>query len=200
MNSRPSFVKWSGFILVAGFLLIGTFASTNARPLAQGTPAVTSAATSAPTMAATPAVTSAATTAATTAATVVVTPTTSSSGGGTAPSATPVPPTNTALPPAEASASTGQSETAKCVPAEVAVFVKAPRIHVKCASPTNGILYFATGTADAATAQRVLTVLTSALVSGKALSIVYDPSDLSGAAIGCLNTDCRLIVTVSIVP
>jgi hypothetical protein len=86
------------------------------------------------------------------------------------------------------------------VPAEVAVFVKAPRIHVKCASPTNGILYFATGTADAATAQRVLTVLTSALVSGKALSIVYDPSDLSGAAIGCLNTDCRLIVTVSIVP
>lgn len=193
MNSRFSFLKLSGVILVTGFLLIGTFASINAGPLAQATGAPTTVATTAPTMAATGAPTMAATSAAT------ATATTSTAGGGAAPSATPVP-TNTASAPTKAPAAAGPSETAKCVPAEVAVFVKSPRIHVKCASPTNGILFFAVGTTDVALAQRVLTIMTEALVAKKALSIVYDSTDLSGSAIGCLNADCRLIVTISILP
>ena len=91
-----------------------------------------------------------------------------------------------------------ESATAKCTPVEVAVYTNSPRIHVKCSSPSENIQYFAVGTTDAALAQRVLTVLTAALTTGKGLAIVYDPSDVSGAQIGCLGKDCRLIITVSI--
>ena len=99
---------------------------------------------------------------------------------------------------ASTAASVSVSATAQCTPVEVAVFTNSPRIHVKCSSPTDNILYFAVATTDTALAQRVLTVLTDALTAGKGLAIVYDVSDVSGAQIGCLSKDCRLIVTVSI--
>ena len=193
MDTRSSFLKLSGVILAAAFLIIGTFASTNvqAGPLEQST------ATAAATMPAT----TAATMPATAPATVMATATTAnaSSGGQAAPTATLLPTTAATAQPTQGAAAAVQSETAKCTPAEVVVFVNAPRIHVKCTAPTNKILYFAVGTTDTALAQRVLTVMTDALVYGKALSIVYNPNDVTGEAIGCLSADCRLIVSVSLV-
>jgi hypothetical protein len=100
---------------------------------------------------------------------------------------------------ATAAATAESSATARCIPAEIAVYTQSPRVHVKCTSPTQGILYFAIGTQDAQNAQRVLTVLTTAITTGRALSIIYDPSDTSGQEIGCLPSNCRMIVAVSIV-
>ena len=94
-----------------------------------------------------------------------------------------------------------QSVAARCVPVEVGVFANSPRIHVKCQAPTNNILYFAVRTGDKDNPNLpsyMLTILTTALTSNKALMITYNPSDLSGEDIGCLNQDCRLIVSVSL--
>ena len=75
----------------------------------------------------------------------------------------------------------------------VQVVAYAVRIHVQCQTAIGGISYFALGTGDTANAARILSVLTTAQVAGRTLTILYDPADLSGAAIGCLNSDCRLI-------
>ena len=83
-----------------------------------------------------------------------------------------------------------------CTPTQVLVWTVAPRLHVRCAAAVGGISYFALSTADAAQAARVLTILTAAQVAGRTLVIRYDPADLSGAAIGCLTSDCRLIQAV----
>lgn len=108
-----------------------------------------------------------------------------------------VPPTATLAP---AVVATTPAQSAQCTPTEVTVFVKSPRIHVKCAQPTNGIIYFAVPTTDAALAQRVLMLFTTAVTDKKALLITYDDTDTSGAAIGCLSKDCRLIVEVTLIP
>ena len=80
-----------------------------------------------------------------------------------------------------------------CTPDEVAVFTTETRLHVRCAAPVGNIRYFAVSTSDQAKAARVLSVINTALVAGRTLWIKYDPVDLSGASIGCLNSDCRLI-------
>jgi len=87
---------------------------------------------------------------------------------------------------------------ASCAPDEVMVFAGGPRLHVRCAWPTGNIKYFAlaVSSTNAADAARVLSVINTALVAGRTLTIKYDPNDLSGAAIGCLNSDCRLIQAV----
>ncbi len=90
---------------------------------------------------------------------------------------------------------------APCVPVEVATFYGGSgnpvnRVHVKCKSAVEGsISYFAVSTADADNAARILSVLITAYVQGqgKTLQILYDRDDLSGEAIGCLNSNCRLI-------
>jgi hypothetical protein len=78
-----------------------------------------------------------------------------------------------------------------CTPVQVAAYQQ--RLHVRCAAAVGGISFFALGTQDAANASRVLAVLTAAQVAGRTLNILYDPADQSGAAIGCLTSDCRLI-------
>ena len=80
-----------------------------------------------------------------------------------------------------------------CTPDEVIVFTTAPRLHVRCTAPVGNIRYFAISTSDQAQAARVLSVINTTLVAGRNLTIRYDPADLSGASIGCLNADCRLI-------
>lgn len=80
-----------------------------------------------------------------------------------------------------------------CTPDQVLVWTSAPRLHVRCAATVGGIKYFAVSTADTAQAARVLSVINAALIAGRTLIIRYDPADLSGAAIGCLTQDCRLI-------
>jgi hypothetical protein len=90
----------------------------------------------------------------------------------------------------------GAPTVTSCVPVAVAVFVPGPRIHVQCSAAVGGISYFATPTSDAASAARVLSILSTAQVAGRTLGIRYDPADLSGAGIGCQNNDCRLIMEV----
>src|SRR5215831_11996180 len=52
-----------------------------------------------------------------------------------------------------------------CTPIEVMTFTQAPRIHVRCAQAVNGIRFFAARTADASSAARVLTIITTAQVA-----------------------------------
>lgn len=78
-----------------------------------------------------------------------------------------------------------------CVPAEIMTY--SVRIHVRCAASVGGVLYFAVSTTDAQFASRILSVISSAQVAGRTLTILYDPADLSGGQIGCQTNDCRLI-------
>jgi len=82
--------------------------------------------------------------------------------------------------------------TFTCTPVDVADFPKS-RIHVRCSPADGAIQWFALSVADQQEASRVLSLAAAALVAKKHLTIWYDPADLSGAAIGCLTTDCRLI-------
>src|SRR5574341_2345860 len=78
-----------------------------------------------------------------------------------------------------------------CTPIEVAVF--ANRVHVRCSSASpGGFNYFAVPTTDSASASRYMSAFTTAFVMGKQLTILFDPADLSGQAIYCLNANCRL--------
>ena len=88
------------------------------------------------------------------------------------------------------------AEWTSCVP--VQVLVRTERIHVKCAAAVSGgIVFFAVGPQDAAHAARVLSLLTTAQVAGRTLSILYDPADdQSGTQIGCAPSNCRLILAV----
>ncbi len=81
-----------------------------------------------------------------------------------------------------------------CTPVEIMTYQV--RVHVRCAAAVGGITFFAAATQDAPYAARVLSVITAAQVAGRTLTILYDPADLSGAAIGCLTSDCRLIRAV----
>ena len=87
---------------------------------------------------------------------------------------------------------------ANCTPNNVAVFTD--RVHViRCSSDVNGIWYFAYPTADDAEATRVLSLLTSAQVTGRLLQILYDPADTtSGPPISCNANDCRVITAVAL--
>ena len=86
-----------------------------------------------------------------------------------------------------------------CNPDDVSVYPNS-RIHVHCSPGDNflGVDYFALGVADAAEANRVLSVILSALVGRKQLTIFYDSADHSGASFGCDPSNCRAIQGVSI--
>ena len=85
-----------------------------------------------------------------------------------------------------------------CVPQNVAVFSN--RIHIKCdTADTDGIRYFAAPTTDSKHVARILSLLLTAKASGKRVGVDYNSYDLSGAAIGCATSDCRLIRWVYIV-
>ena len=84
------------------------------------------------------------------------------------------------------------TKTFTCTPVDVAVFVKS-RVHVQCSPGDGAIKWFALGVGDQNEANRVLSVLSTALAAQKHLTIWYDPNDLSGGAIGCNTGDCRLI-------
>src|SRR5467141_222417 len=71
-----------------------------------------------------------------------------------------------------------------CTP--VGIVTYRTRVHVRCAAAVGGITYFAASTQDVAFSARILSVITAAQVAGRTLSILYDPADLSGTAIGCV--------------
>jgi hypothetical protein len=79
-----------------------------------------------------------------------------------------------------------------CNPIDVAEF-PGHRVHVRCSPGDGAILYFALGLSHQEDASRVLSLAATAFAAKKKLTIWYDPSDLSGAAIGCLTSDCRLL-------
>ena len=72
------------------------------------------------------------------------------------------------------------------------------RVHVKCSAAVSGISYFALSTSNADTAARAMTTINAAMVSGRGLSALYDPADLTGSSIGCANSDCRLIQAIGL--
>ncbi|MCP4690285.1 MAG: hypothetical protein GY859_19690 [Desulfobacterales bacterium] len=81
-----------------------------------------------------------------------------------------------------------------CTPSNLAIYDT--RVHVKCVESVGGIQWFATSTADSAKAARVLSVINTAMVTGRALFIYYDPEDVSGASFGCQASDCRIITGI----
>ncbi len=86
-----------------------------------------------------------------------------------------------------------------CTPVGVMTFENEsgfPRLHVQCAAAVGGIRYFAASTANAARAARILSTISAAQIAGRTLIIRYDPDDTSGTAIGCNESDCRLILAV----
>jgi hypothetical protein len=88
------------------------------------------------------------------------------------------------------------AEWTTCTPLNVTAY--GSRIHVKCVEIVGGIQYFAASTANAANAARLLSVLNTAHVAGRQLDILYEPSDTSGTAIGCAESDCRLLLAAAI--
>ncbi len=75
----------------------------------------------------------------------------------------------------------------------------AERIHVRCdKAAAGGIVYFAIATANSAHAARILSVLMTAHLTGRNLSVEYDPNDTSGTAFGCQAHDCRRLLSVGV--
>lgn len=74
----------------------------------------------------------------------------------------------------------------------------ANRVHVKCSAAVSGISYFAVSSSNADTANRAMSTINAAMVSGRNLNVLYDPADLSGSSIGCSNSDCRLIQAIGL--
>ncbi len=81
-----------------------------------------------------------------------------------------------------------------CTPVRIMNYKE--RVHVNCAASIGGISYFAAPTQDSQFAARVLSVISTAQVAGRTLTILYDPADLGGVSIGCQTNDCRLIRAV----
>ena len=98
---------------------------------------------------------------------------------------------------AELAKATETSQWSTCTPARVGVFTN--RVHVRCTSANAGILYYAFSTNDQAAVARVLALLNSAILTGRTLTILNDPADTtSGPPVGCLASDCRLILALEI--
>jgi hypothetical protein len=85
-----------------------------------------------------------------------------------------------------------------CSPANAAVFSN--RVHIKCSNtPGSGVYYFAAATNDSAGASRYLSLITTALVTGKQVEVWYDPAG-DGSAWGCGTGDCRPIQGMALLP
>jgi hypothetical protein len=72
------------------------------------------------------------------------------------------------------------------------------RVVAHCASgyvinPTTTIRWFAYPTSDSGNASRMLSLFETAKATGSTVTFYFDTADLSGAAYGCLNADCRAI-------
>jgi hypothetical protein len=91
-----------------------------------------------------------------------------------------------------------QKKWSPCKPVESATF--AERIHVRCESAVDGkFSFFAASTNDSKFAARALSVIEAGQLAGKYISVLFDPSDLSGQAFGCLTKDCRTMSAVVLV-
>lgn len=83
-----------------------------------------------------------------------------------------------------------------CTPLEISTFED--RVHVLCVESAGSIRFFAASTANPANAARMLSTLTAAQLSGRALLVTYDPDDTSGEDFGCHTSDCRRMSGVAV--
>jgi hypothetical protein len=71
------------------------------------------------------------------------------------------------------------------------------RVVARCTTPyTNGVItiyWFAYPTSDSGNASRMLSLFETAKATGSTITFYFDTADLSGAAYGCSNSDCRAI-------
>jgi hypothetical protein len=72
------------------------------------------------------------------------------------------------------------------------------RVVAHCASGyvingTTTIYWFAYPTSDSGNASRMLSLFETAKATSSTITFYFDTTDLSGAAYGCLNADCRAI-------
>ena len=71
------------------------------------------------------------------------------------------------------------------------------RVVAHCATGFNTgttlIYWFAYPTSDSGNASRMLSLFETAKATGSTITFYFDTADLSGAAYGCNNTDCRAI-------
>ena len=73
------------------------------------------------------------------------------------------------------------------------------RVVARCASgylipgTSTTIIWFAYPTSDSGNASRMLSLFETAKATGSTITVYFDTNDLSGAAYGCLNADCRAI-------
>ena len=98
--------------------------------------------------------------------------------------------------------------TFTCTPLGVAAFEPgAPnnRVHVQCTTSTpdagNNVSFFAVPASDTAYANRFISIATTAITTGRALILTFTSgksTDLNGAAFGCLQTDCRYAVAITL--
>ncbi len=104
-----------------------------------------------------------------------------------------------------------RSRTAQAAPNSGVLYTCSPdvvvsanvRVVAHCASgylisgTTTTIYWFAYPTSDSANASRMLSLFETAKATGSTLTFYFDTADLSGAAYGCLATDCRAIWAVT---
>jgi len=90
----------------------------------------------------------------------------------------------------------GFADTFTCTATGAAVFTGS-RIHVRCNPASGAIAFFALSAANP-DASRVLSLIATATTARRPIVIFFDPSDLSGAAIGCATNNCRLIQAVEL--
>lgn len=101
-----------------------------------------------------------------------------------------------AAPPPAPAAADAADLVHTCTPLEISTFEN--RIHVLCMESAGSIRFFAASTANPANAARMLSTLTAAQLSGRALFVTYDPDDTSGEAFGCHASDCRRMSGVAV--
>ena len=77
------------------------------------------------------------------------------------------------------------------VSANVRVVAHCPTGFVVDASTT--VFWFAYPTNDSGNASRMLSLFETAKATGSTITFYFDTADLSGAAYGCVPTDCRAI-------
>ena len=77
------------------------------------------------------------------------------------------------------------------------------RVVARCAAgytipgTSTTIVWFAYPTSDSGNASRMLSLFETAKATGSTITVYFDTNDLSGAAYGCLNADCRAIWAVT---
>jgi hypothetical protein len=97
-------------------------------------------------------------------------------------------------------AGVAQAATFRCTLKDVVVYGN--RIHCQCTTTTpdgsSNFRYFAVSTADAKLADRLMTIGTTTLVSGRRFIAGYTSGDVSGSSFGCNPADCRKLTSFGI--